>query len=93
VAGLGQAGGQGRGSSARFAIVLVMKGVGMERRVLGAQQVHQAQRDEGGSAEPRLDCRRQDPTGHAVAERRRAVGRRVRLLGPSWSAWWVSRPD
>jgi len=38
----------------------------MERRVLGAQQVHQAQRDEGGPAEPRLDRRRLDATGHAV---------------------------
>jgi hypothetical protein len=38
----------------------------MERRVLGPQQVDQAQRYEGGPAEPRLHRRRLDPTGHAV---------------------------
>ena len=40
----------------------------MERRVLGAEQVHQAEGDEGGPAESRLERRRLGLTGQAVQE-------------------------
>ncbi len=43
-----------------------MKSVGVERSVLGAEQVHQAEGHEGGPAEPRLERRRLRRTGQAV---------------------------
>ncbi len=67
VARLGRSGGQ-VAAAALGRDVLIMESVGMERRVLGAQQVHQAEGDEGGPTEPRLERRRRGRTGHAVQE-------------------------
>src|SRR5439155_16610987 len=57
VARLGRAGRE-VAAAARGRYVLIMESVGMERGVLGAEQVHQAEGDKGGPAEPRLERRR-----------------------------------
>jgi len=67
VARLGRAGRE-VAAAARGRDVLIMESVGMERGVLGAEQVHQAEGDEGGPAEPRLERRRRGLTGQAVQE-------------------------
>src|SRR5207302_3406763 len=67
VAGLGRAGRE-VAAAARGRDVLIMESVGMERGVLGAEQVHQAEGDKGGPAEPRLERRRRRLTGQAVQE-------------------------
>jgi hypothetical protein len=64
---LGRAGRQ-VAAAAQGRDVLIMESVGVERGVLGAKQVHQAQGDEGSPAEPRLDRRRHGRAGHAVQE-------------------------